>query len=103
VSPRHPSQRRAAAAFLAAAVPLAIAIATAGGIVALAPLALLVLPILALGRAPGVARLEELAARPRRRSRPTAMPAPAAPLRRRADGGLLLAARLTKRGPPLSC
>jgi hypothetical protein len=101
--PPDRSQRRAAAAFVAAAVPLAVAIALAGGAVALAPLALLVVPILALGRAPGVARLQALGARSRRRPALAAPPAPRAPFRRRPAGGLLIAVRLSKRGPPLPC
>jgi hypothetical protein len=101
--PDDRSQRRAAAAFLAAAGPLALAIVLAGGAVALAPLALLVLPVLALGRAPGMARLQTIGARSRRRPALAAAPAPGAPLRRRPAGGLLIAVRLSKRGPPLAC
>jgi hypothetical protein len=101
--PDDRSQRRAAAAFLAAAAPLVLAIALAGGAVALAPLALLVLPILALGRAPGVGRLQAIGARSRRRPAPVAAPSPRVPLRRRPAGGLLIAVGLSKRGPPLAC
>jgi hypothetical protein len=54
------SRRGAAAVFLAVTAPLALAIAASGGIVALAPLLLLVLPILTIGRAPGLETLERL-------------------------------------------
>lgn len=101
--PDDRSQRRAAAAFLAAAVPLALAIALAGGALALAPLALLVLPILVLGRAPGVDLLQALGERSPRRPAPVAARPPRVPLHRRPAGGLLIAAGLSKRGPPLAC
>jgi hypothetical protein len=89
MSPSNPHLRPAAAAFLVAALPLAVAIAVAGGVLALAPLALLLIPVLVTGRAPGVERLGALAAR-----RPLLG-------RRTAAGGLLIAASLSKRGPPL--
>jgi hypothetical protein len=97
-----PSQRPAAAVFLAAMAPLAFAIAQAGGIVALIPLALLVLPILAIGRVPGVAGLQARGRQPRRR-RALAASRPRAPFHRRVSGGLLIAVRLSNRAPPLAC
>ncbi|HET6831500.1 MAG TPA: hypothetical protein VFH44_09155 [Solirubrobacterales bacterium] len=103
MSRSDPSQRLAAAAFLAATAPLAIAIAQAGGVVALLPLALLVLPILAIGRAPGVARLQARAARARRRQCAVATARPPVPANRRVAGGLLIAVRLSNRAPPLAC
>ncbi len=65
------SRRGAAAVFLAVTAPLALAIALSGGLVALAPLLLLVLPILATGRPPGIEALERVRRAPRpARSRP---------------------------------
>jgi len=101
VSPSNPHLRPAAAAFLVTALPLAVAIAVAGGVLALAPLALLLIPVLVTGRAPGVERLGALAAR-RPRRHPVSAVAPRPLLgRRTAAGGLLIAASLSKRGPPL--
>jgi hypothetical protein len=101
---RHadPTLRPAAAAFLAAALPLALAIALAGGALALVPLALLLIPVLVTGRAPGVERLQSLRPRPsaRRRRPEGSAPRRRAP-RRWTSGGLLIAASLSKRGPPL--
>lgn len=95
--------RRAAATFAVAALPLAVAVMLAGGGFALAPLALLLTIVLVTGRAPGVERLGALRSRPpvRRRHGDRAMPQPDRP-RRVAGGGLLIAASLSKRGPPLS-
>lgn len=95
--------RPAAAAFLAAVLPLAIAIALAGGALALVPLALLLIPVLVTGRAPGVERLQSLRSRPpaRRRRAVAIAPRRRAP-RRRTSGGLLIGASLSKRGPPLT-
>ncbi len=101
---RDRSQRRAAATFLVAALPLAVAVALAGGALALAPLALLLIPVLLTGRAPGIERLQGL----RARSGPACL-APAASVslravaRRITAGGLLIAASLSKRGPPVAC
>lgn len=103
IGPDERSQRRAAVVFLAAAMPLAVAIALAGGAVALVPLALLVLPILMLGRAPGVARMQALAERSPRRRPPAAARPPRTAIERRPAGGLLIAVRLSERGPPLAC
>jgi len=104
VSPlRDRNLRGAAVAFLAAALPLAVAIALAGGLVALAPLVLLLLPVLVTGRAAGVDALGRLATRrtPRRPARAGLAPAGPSP-RRVAVGGLLIASSLAKRGPPLA-
>jgi hypothetical protein len=98
------SQRLAAVGFLAVGMPAAIAILVSGGGLAMAPLLLLVLPILALGRAPGIETLERLRERiaQPRRHRPTSSDSPA-----RAGfnlftprTGLLLANSLAERGPP---
>jgi len=76
----------------------------AGGLLALAPLALLLIPVLVTGRAPGVEYLYSLRSqRPARRPR-GARTAPRRSIsRRNAGGGLLIAASLSKRGPPLTC
>jgi hypothetical protein len=52
-------ERGAAAAFIVAAAPLAFAVVASGGIAALAPLVLIVVPMLVLGIAPGFAALDE--------------------------------------------
>jgi hypothetical protein len=96
------SQRSAAALFLVVTTPLAVAIASAGGLAALAPLLLLVLPILVSGRAPGIAALDRIRERTARReraprrlgpnwNRPSAWSRPT---------GLLHAGPLAGRGPP---
>ena len=106
IDANRPSQRLAAVLFLAVGVPAAIAIQMSGGGLALAPLLLLVLPILALGRAPGIEtldRLRERVTRPRRRP-PASSAAPAhagfSLFSPRTD--LLLANSLAGRGPPPS-
>jgi hypothetical protein len=88
--------------FLLLMTPLAAAIALAGGIVALAPLLLILLPILTIGRAPGIARLAIATERRAQRgprelgsagfSRPTAIRIP----------GSLLSGPTAGRGPPLA-
>jgi len=102
----RPSQRLAAVLFLAVALPAAIAIQISGGGLALAPLLLLVVPILALGRAPGIEtldRIRERLAEPRRRPRNgSAAPTPAGFRFCIPRTGLLLANSLAKRGPPPS-
>lgn len=97
---RPSSQRRAAAVFAALAVPAALGIVLAGGGIALAPLLLLLAPILALGRPPGVAALGRTGRRTRRR--PASDRAPVALLRRpfAPRPSLLIAASLAERGPP---
>lgn len=98
------SQRVAAALFLALSVPAAVAVTLAGGAIALTPLVLLVVPILLLGRAPGVETLERAragSAGPRRRSVGSRRPAG----QRQAGDlatyiGVVLAGRLAERGPP---
>lgn len=52
-------ERRAAAAFIVAMAPLVVGIIAAGGLVALAPLVAIVVPMLALGIVPGFALLDE--------------------------------------------
>jgi hypothetical protein len=52
------SERRSAAAFLAVTAPLSLAIAGSGGLLALVPLLLLIVPILLVGTAPGLEALE---------------------------------------------
>ena len=98
------SQRLAAAVFLAVCVPAVVAIAASGGLVALAPLLLLVVPILATGRAPGVDALERLRAsfdaRPRRAPRSIA-PKPGVLRTTFNLNSRLLAAAIARRGPPL--
>lgn len=91
--------------FLLATVPIGVAIALAGGLLATLPLLLLVVPILVLGRPIGVETLdrirEQLSQRDSRR-RPTSSRQP------RRSGfdlftprtGLLLANSLAERGPP---
>ena len=84
-------------------MPLALAVALAGGALALAPLALLLIAVLVTGRAPGVERLQSLRARPPARRPRNCRAAPRRSLQRRsAGGGLLIAASLSKRGPPLA-
>ena len=90
--------------FLAVCLPAAVAIAAAGGLVALAPLLLLVIPILATGRAPGVDALERIRAsfggRARRAPR-SIVPKPGV-LHTSLDlGSRLLAGAIARRGPPL--
>jgi hypothetical protein len=97
------TQRRAAALFVAIGLPAAGAVVIAGGAVALAPLLLLVLPILAVGRAPGIEALDRVRGRLARRSR--RRPVTARPALRRPGWfaprtALVLAHRLAKRGPP---
>lgn len=96
------SQRAPAAVFLAITAPLAIAIAASGGLVALAPLLLLVVPILATGRAPGMRTLERVRRRPdRRRREPRELaPKPATLVASFRIPGLLHAGPLAGRGPP---
>ena len=96
------SQRGAAAFFLAITAPLAVAIAAAGGLVALAPLLLLVLPILATGRAPGMRTLERVRRRlgRRRRAPRDLAPKPATLVSSFRIPGLLHAGPLAGRGPP---
>lgn len=98
------SQRAAAGVFLAVTAPLAIAIAVSGGIVALAPLLLLVLPILATGRAPGIRTLERVHRRLDRVARALRdlAPKPAALTATFRVSGLLHAGPLAGRGPPLT-
>ena len=98
------SRQGAAALFLAITAPLAIAIALSGGIVALAPLLLLVLPILATGRAPGLEALERIRERLGDRAR---APRELAPKAGTASAvfripGLLHAGPMAGRGPPLT-
>lgn len=97
------SQRSAAALFLLVTAPLALAIASAGGVAALAPLLLLVLPILFTGRAPGIAALERVRERfARRRRAPRRLTARWD--RRSAwsrPTGFLRSGPLSGRGPPL--
>lgn len=91
--------------FLLASVPVVVAIALAGGLIALVPLLLLIVPILALGRPIGVETLdrirEQLSERDSRR-RPTN----SGPPRRfgfdlfTPRTGRLLANSLAERGPP---
>jgi hypothetical protein len=98
------SQRRAAGAFLVVTLPFAIAIAIAGGLLGLAPLLLLVLPILAIGRAPGVEVLERARARaatPRRVARHIRALRPLFTEPEFRFVGSLLANSLAERGPPL--
>ena len=97
------SQRLAACVFLAVCLPAALAIAASGGLVALAPLLLLVVPILATGRAPGVDALERMRSsfdgRPRRAPR-SIVPKPAV-LHTAIDlSSRLLAGAIARRGPP---
>lgn len=98
------SQRAAAGVFLVVTAPLAIAIALSGGIVALTPLLLLVLPILATGRAPGLRALERVRRRLdlRRRALRDLAPKPAALTSSFRVPGLLHAGPLAGRGPPLA-
>ncbi len=87
-----------------AALPLAVAVVLAGGALALAPLALLLIPIVLTGRAPGVDRLDALRSQPPPRRLPRSAASPRhSPSRRITAGGLLIAASLSKRGPPLAC
>jgi len=97
------SQRIAAGIFLAVTAPLGVAIAVSGGLVALAPILLLVVPVLLTGRATGVEVLERVRERlsrlpraPRGRGCRPAHPAP--PLRL---AGAVTAGPLPGRGPPL--
>lgn len=62
-------ERGAAAAFVVAAAPLAFAVVAAGGVLALAPLGLVLLPMLVLGIAPGFAALDEACRRMSRQGR----------------------------------
>ncbi|GIK76978.1 MAG: hypothetical protein EDQ89_05955 [Acidobacteria bacterium] len=97
------AHRRAAAVFTALAVPATLSIVLAGGGIALAPLLLLLAPILALGRAPGIEALERLGSRLGRHRRPRSsrMPA-AASCPRAAWASPLLANSLAERGPPVA-
>jgi hypothetical protein len=97
------SQRAAAGVFLAVTAPLAIAIAVSGGFVALAPLLLLVLPILATGRAPGMRTLERVRRRLaiRHRGPRELAPKPASLIPDFRIPGLLHAGPLAGRGPPV--
>jgi hypothetical protein len=97
------SQRRAASRFVALAAPAALAIVLAGGGLAFVPLLMLLVPILVLGRAPGVEVLERIRSRPPRRRRrpgpvlpPTALAGPRLATR----ASLLIAESLAERGPP---
>jgi hypothetical protein len=100
--PYNRSQRSAAALFLLVTAPLGLAIASAGGVAALAPLLLLVLPILLTGRAPGIAALERIRERLARRERgPRRLSAqPTGPAEWSPPTGLLHAGPLSGRGPP---
>jgi len=98
------SQRSAAGLFLLVGIPAGVAIALAGGLLAIMPLLLLVVPIVVLGRPLGVEtldRIREGIGRPRRRPDSSDEP-------RRSDfdlavprTGLLLANSLAERGPPV--
>lgn len=96
------SQRQAAARLIALAIPTAFAVALAGGGLALLPPLLLLLPILAVGHAPGIERLARLRSRAAGKHRPTSDRAPAGfarvPFARRAS--ILIAQSLAERGPP---
>jgi hypothetical protein len=98
------SQRAAAGVFLAVTAPLAIAIAHSGGLIALAPLLLLVLPILATGRAPGIRALDRARGRlgRGRRGPRNLAPKPAALTASFRIPGLFHAGPLAGRGPPFT-
>jgi hypothetical protein len=101
---RDRTQRRAAAIFLAIGAPAALAVALAGGALALVPLLLLVLPIVTIGRAPGIETLDRVRGRlARRPRRPRAvLPAMKRPGWCAPRTALALANRLAERGPPVT-
>ncbi len=95
------SQRLAAGLFLALVAPLAITVTAAGGLLALVPLLALLVPVLLLGRHPGLEAIERLRgggarARPRRATSFTGRAA------EHPRASLLIASALSKRGPPLA-
>jgi hypothetical protein len=95
-------QRRAAAALMIAGGPAVIAVTLAGGAYALLPLALLLLPILALGRPPGIEALERAGARGRPPGRADDAPRLRRPVSFAPRACNPIAGALAERAPPFA-